>query len=86
MPDQPQPFDNDEAQRIRDEYLAPAYKALEALGANMPLNGQQVTFAKNHVRMAFMELGFGMAVNKGLDPMANKVLTPEERKAADSEA
>lgn len=67
------PIDTDEAQRIRDEYLAPAYKALEALGAGMPEHGQQVTFAKNHVRLAFMELGFGMALTKGLDPLANKV-------------
>lgn len=72
-PNQQKQFDTEEAQRIRDEYLAPAYRALEALGADMPQHGQQVTFAKNHVRMAFMELGFGMALTKGLDPLANKV-------------
>jgi hypothetical protein len=66
-------IDVDEAQAIRDELLAPAYKRLEALGADMPEHGQQVTFAKNHVRMAFMELGFGMALTNGLDPLANKV-------------
>jgi hypothetical protein len=67
------PFDTNEAQRIREQYLAPAYKALEALGVDMPAHGQQVTFAKNHVRMAFMELGFGIALTNGLDPLANKV-------------
>lgn len=68
-----EPFDVNEAQRIREELLAPAYKALEEMADSMPLNGQQLTFAKNHVRLAFMELGFGMALTNGLDPLANKV-------------
>jgi hypothetical protein len=66
-------FDVDEAQRIRDEYLAPAHAALEKLAENQPDNGQYLTFSKNHVRQAFTELGFGMALTKGLDPLANKV-------------
>lgn len=66
-------FSVEEAQRIREELLAPAYKALEELSLDMPQHGQQVTFAKNHVRLAFMELGFGMALTNGLDPLANKV-------------
>ena len=66
-------IDVDEAQRIREELLAPAYRRLEALAADMPQHGQQLVFAKNHVRMAFMELGFGMALTNGLDPLANKV-------------
>ncbi len=69
----PEPFNVDEAQRIREELLAPAYKALEELSEGFPEHGQQITFAKNHVRLAFMELGFGMALANGLDPLANKV-------------
>jgi len=68
-----EPFSVEEAQRIREELLAPAYKAIEELASTMPLHGQQLTFAKNHVRLAFMELGFGMALTNGLDPLANKV-------------
>lgn len=68
-----QKFDTDEAQRIRDEYLAPAIKALEKLAENQPDNGQYLTFSKNNTRMAFMELGYGMALTKGFDPLANKV-------------
>lgn len=70
-------FDVDEAQRIREELLAPAYKALEDMAVDMPQHGQQLTFAKNHIRLAFMELGFGMALTNGLDPLANKVAKKE---------
>lgn len=77
MSDEPQKIDVTEAQRIREELLAPAYKALEALAEGMPQHGQQVAFAKNHVRMAFMELGFGMALTNGLDPLANRVKESE---------
>lgn len=80
--EQKQPFDTEEAQRIRDEYLAPAYLALERLAESQPAQGQYLTFSKNHVRQAFTELGFGMALAKGLDPMATKVLSEEERLAA----
>jgi len=68
-----EPFNVDEAQRIREELLAPAYKALEEMSETFPLHEQQLTFAKDHVRLAFMELGFGMALTNGLDPLANKV-------------
>lgn len=65
-------FDTELAQEIRED-LAEAHDKLEKLAANQPNNGQYITFAKNHVRMAFMELGFGTALTKGLDPFANKV-------------
>jgi hypothetical protein len=68
-----EPFSVDEAQMIREEFLAPAYRRLEAMAETMPQHGQQLAFAKNHIRMAFMELGFGMALTNGLDPLANKV-------------
>lgn len=76
MQDNPK-FDTNEAQRIREKLLAPAHKALEALAENQPEHGQYITFAKNHIRAAFMELGFGMALTKGLDPLANKVEVKE---------
>lgn len=65
-------FDTEEAQSIRED-LAKAHARLEKLAENQPEHGQYITFAKNHVREAFMELGFGMAKTKGLDPFANKV-------------
>lgn len=65
-------FDTDEAQSIRED-LAKVHARLEKLAENQPEHGQYVTFAKNHVRSAFMELGFGTALTKGLDPFANKV-------------
>lgn len=69
----PKDFDLDEAQRIREEYLAPAVKALEAMAEEYPSYGQYLAFAKNHAVDAFMNIGFGMALTKGLDPLANKV-------------
>lgn len=71
MDSRPQ-FDTDEAQSIRED-LANVHARLEKLAENQPEHGQYVTFAKNHVRGAFMELGFGTALTKGLDPFANKV-------------
>lgn len=71
MDSRPQ-FDTDEAQSIRED-LAKVHARLEKLAENQPEHGQYVTFAKNHVRGAFMELGFGTALTKGLDPFANKV-------------
>ena len=65
-------FDTDEAQSIRED-LAKVHARLEKLAENQPEHGQYITFSKNHVRMAFMELGFGSALTKGLDPLANKV-------------
>lgn len=65
-------FDTEEAQSIRED-LAKVHARLEKLAENQPEHGQYVTFAKNHVRGAFMELGFGSALTKGLDPFANKV-------------
>lgn len=65
-------FDTEEAQSIRED-LAKVHARLEKLAENQPEHGQHITFAKNHVRGAFMELGFGTALTKGLDPFANKV-------------
>lgn len=65
-------FDTDEAQSIRED-LAKVHARLEKLAENQPEHGQYVTFAKNHVRGAFMELGFGTALTKDFDPFANKV-------------
>lgn len=70
---EPRPnFDTEEAQSIRED-LAKVHARLEKLAENQPEHGQYVTFAKNHVRNAFMELGFGTALTKGFDPFANKV-------------
>lgn len=66
-------FDTEEVQIIREELIAPAIKKLEALASLQPANGQYLTFAKNYMRLAFMELGYGTALTKGLDPLANKV-------------
>jgi hypothetical protein len=41
--------------------------------ADYPLHGQYLTFAKNHFIEGFMNLGYGMALTKGLDPLANKI-------------
>lgn len=66
-------FSTDEIQAIREQFIAPAIKSLENIAASQPVNGQYLTFAKNHLRMAFMELGYGSALEMGLDPLANKV-------------
>lgn len=66
-------FDTEEVQRIREELIAPAIKRLEEMAASQPANGQYLTFAKNHLRLGFMELGYGSALTKGFDPLANKV-------------
>lgn len=65
-------FDTDEAQSIRED-LAKVHARIEKLAENQPEHGQHITFAKNNVRSAFMELGFGIAMTKGFDPFANKV-------------
>lgn len=66
-------FSNDEIQAIREQLIAPAIKTLENIAASQPEHGQYLTFAKNHLRLAFMELGYGSALNAGLDPLENKV-------------
>lgn len=69
-------FDTDRVQAIRDR-IATDIKELEELSASQPEYGQYLTFAKNHLRLGFMELGYGSALTKGYDPLANKI---EEKK------
>lgn len=70
-------FNTKDAEAVRG-YLADIHGDLEKLAENQPEHGQYITFAKNHVRMAYMELGFGTALTKGLDPFANQKV--EEKK------
>lgn len=65
-------FDTEHVQAIR-ESIANSIKELEEIAKVQPEHGQYITFAKNHLRLGFMELGFGSALTKGLDPLANKV-------------
>lgn len=77
MPEQSN-LDTDKLQEIREKYLAPAFRELEAIAATRPKNGELVTMSKNNVRYAFNDLGHAIAVTKGLDPMANRVERKEQ--------
>jgi len=68
----PGPFNTEKVQEIR-EVIGAQIKKLDEMASSQPEHGQYLTFAKNHFRLGFMELGYGSALTKGLDPLANKV-------------
>lgn len=65
-------FDTRQVQEMREK-VAEVIRELDEMAASQPQHGQHLTFAKNHFRLGFMELGYGMALTKGFDPLANKI-------------
>lgn len=68
----PTTFNTDEVQEIR-EAVAAQIKRLKAISDTRPEHGEFIKQAENHLRYAFMDLGYGSALTKGLDPLANRV-------------
>lgn len=67
-----EPFDVEKAQAARED-IAGVIRDLDVMIEEFPEHGQYLTFARNHLKEAFMNLGYGIALTKGLDPLANKV-------------
>lgn len=67
-----EPFNTETAQQARED-IAGVIRNLDTMIEEFPEHGQYLTFARNHLKDAFMNLGYGIALTKGLDPLANKV-------------
>lgn len=67
-----EPFDTVKAQEAREE-IADVIRNLDVMIEEFPKHGQYLTFARNHLKDAFMNLGYGIVLTKGFDSLANKV-------------
>lgn len=66
------PFNIESAQKAREE-IVQVIRNLDAMIEDFPEHGQYLTFSRNHLKDAFMNLGYGIALTKGYNPLENKV-------------